>query len=484
MSPDTAFCDATELSERLRSRTLSSVDLLDLYLARIEEHDPALGAVVTRDIEGARTKALEADRRLAAGEPGELLGLPVTIKDAWEVAGLRTTAGAPILRDHVPQQSATAVARLQAAGAIVFGKTNVPPFSGDVQTDNQIFGRTQNPWDLGRTPGGSSGGAAVAVACGFTAFELGSDIGGSIRTPANWTGVYGHKTSWGIVPGRGHIPGPPGTLSTADLGVFGPLARSARDLDKLLLIVAGPDDLAATAWKFSLPTPRATDLRGFRIAALFDDPHCPVDPEVRERLETVAEFLQKAGARVDRTARPFDSLEEIVELYSLMLAPIMASGLPPASIEALEEWAAAEAPYDPRMRFARGAVQSHRTWLSRHEQRVRLQHRMRAFFSDYDVFLSPVVPVAAIAHDDHPDFYGRQIRVGDGSRPYSDLLSWIAPATLAGLPATSAPVGRTTEGLPIGLQIVGPPLEDRTPIAFAAALAARIGGFEPPTRVR
>ena len=483
MTADIAFLDATELAERLRSRTISSLDLLDLYLARIEEYDPPLGAVVTVDADGARERAREADRHLDAGEPGELLGLPVTIKDAWEVAGLRTTAGAPILRDHVPEQSATAVARLQAAGAIVFGKTNVPPFSGDVQTDNEIFGRTQNPWNLERTPGGSSGGAAVAVACGFTAFELGSDIGGSIRTPANWTGVYGHKTSWGIVPGHGHIPGPPGTLSTADLGVFGPLARSARDLDRILSIVAGPDDLRGTAWKFSAPAARVTELRDFRVAALFDDAYAPVDPEVQSKLEAVAQTLEKAGVPVERGAQPFDSLEEIVDLYSLMLAPIMVSGLPDASIEALEALAASDAPYDPRLRFARGAVQSHRTWLSRHERRVRLQHRMRAFFSDYDVFLCPGVPVPAIPHDDHPDFYGRRIAVGADDRPYSDLLSWIAPATLAGLPATSAPVGRTAGGLPVGVQIVGPPLEDRTPIAFAAALAEHLGGFEPPGRV-
>ena len=260
MEDEIAFLGARELARRLRAGEFSSLELLEFYLGRIERLNGPLNAVVTLDSDGAREKARRADARLERGESGALLGLPVTIKDAYEVAGIRTTGGAPVLRDHVPERSATAIERIERAGAIVFGETNVPLFSGDVQTFNEIFGVTNNPWNVERTPGGSSGGAAASVACGFTAFEIGSDIGGSIRTPANWNGIYGHKSSWGLVPARGHIPGPPGALAETDLGVFGPLARTAEDLELLLDIIAGPDEYVGAVWSFSLPPARRSKI--------------------------------------------------------------------------------------------------------------------------------------------------------------------------------------------------------------------------------
>lgn len=484
MDESIAFLGARELARRLRAGEFSSVELLELFLARIEAHNALLNAVVTLDADAAREKALHADAKLERGEGGALLGVPVTIKDAWEVAGMRTTGGAPVFADHVPGRSAAAIERLEREGAVVFGKTNVPLFSGDVQTFNDLFGVTNNPWNHERTSGGSSGGAAVSVACGFSAFEIGSDIGGSIRTPANWNGIYGHKTTWGIVPGRGHIPGPPGAVSETDLGVFGPLARTADDLELLLGLIAGADEHEGQGWSLSLPPARADSLRDFRIAVFFDDEAFPIDAAVRYRLDEAVAALREAGATVDEKARPTGALDPLVEQYFAMLAPIMVQALPQAALDALAERARSGDPSDAATRFARGAVLPHREWLRLHERRVRLRHEMASFFDSFDVLLCPGVPVPAIPHDHGADFYGRRIRVNGEERGYADLLAWIALATLSGHPATSAPIGRTDDGLPVGMQIIGPRFGDRTTIAFAAALAGVIGGYEPPPSVR
>src|SRR5215813_13046429 len=293
---DIAFRSALELVVALRNREVSSRELLDHYLKRVERYNPQINAVVTLDVDRARKRADEADQALARGELwGPLHGLPMTIKDTIETAGLRTTAGAPIHTNHIPAHDAPVVARLKAAGAIVFGKTNTPVFAGDAQTYNPIFGVTNNPWDLTRSPGGSSGGSAAALSAGLTGLELGSDIGGSIRNPAHYCGVYGHKPSYDIIPLRGHIPGPPGLLSGTDIAVLGPLARSAKDLSLVLGLLVGPDEDEGVAWRLELPSPRRGALREYRVAAWLDDPVCPVDNEVRRRLEATVEALRHKG---------------------------------------------------------------------------------------------------------------------------------------------------------------------------------------------
>lgn len=478
-----AFLGARELARRLRAREFSSLELLDFFLERIERHNAPLNAVVTIDADGARDKARAADALLERGEGGALVGLPVTIKDAWEVAGIRTTGGARVYADHVPARSAEAIERLEREGAVVFGKTNVPVFSSDVQTFNEIFGVTNNPWNPERTSGGSSGGAAVAVACGFTAFEIGSDIGGSIRTPANWNGIYGHKTSWGIVPSRGHIPGPPGTASNADLSVFGPLARTADDLELLLGLISGPDSWEGQGWSLNLPPPRTTNLREFRVAVMLEDENFPLDAAVRYRLDEMVAALRDAGVSVDEKACPIPELDSLFAHYFSMLGPIMAQGMPAEVLTALEEAAKNGDPRQAFTRFAAGAVLPHREWLRLHERRVRLQHDLAKFFESFDVLLCPGVPVPAIPHDHGADFYGRKISVNGEERSYADLFAWIALATLSGHPATSAPIGRTDEGLPVGVQIIGPRYGDRTSIAFAGALGSMIGGYEPPAGI-
>ncbi len=480
---DPALAPATELARRIREGEIGSEELVEHYLARIAEHDPRLGAVVTLDAEGARKRAREADRERARGElRGPLHGVPITVKDTLETAGLRTTAGHPRLAGHVPAATAPAVARLLAAGAILLGKTNTPPLAGDWQTHNEIFGATRNPWDPTRTPGGSSGGSAAAVAAGLSALELGSDIGGSIRVPAHWCGVYGHKPSHGIVPHRGHIPGPPGALSEPDLSVVGPLARSPEDLALALACIAGPLPDRAVAWRLELAAPRARRLRDFRVAAWIHDREFEPDPEVADVLEAALEALRREGVRVDDRARPVPHLREALEVYERLLWPVFLAGYPEKTWRSLESLASRVDPDDrtPLAVMARCGTVSHRAWLSAHEARERLRARLGAFFADFDVLLLPVNQVPAIPIDPSEPQSARTIRVGGEVRPYADLFAWVSLATACHLPATVAPAGRSSAGLPVGIQIVGPLLEDRTPLAFAAGLSRRLGGFVPP----
>src|SRR5712691_1458482 len=322
-----SFRSATELAAAIRRKEISSTELLECYLSRIEALNPGLGAVVTLDAERARREAVEADRRLAQGEPaGALHGLPVTVKDCLETAGLRTTCGAAELAGYVPDHDAEAVGRLRRAGAIIAGKTNLPVWASDCQSYNELFGTTNNPWDASRTPGGSSGGAAAAVAAGLCALELGSDLGGSLRIPAAWCGVYTLKPSFGIVPVHGHIPPPPGVLAEVDIGVVGPLARSAADLDLLLAVLAGPDRQEAAAWRLELPAASARDAGQWRVAVWPDEPGWPLDRTVAERLRAAADSLAAAGLSVTE-ARPVD-LGESLDVAQRLIQGGVAGVLP------------------------------------------------------------------------------------------------------------------------------------------------------------
>ncbi len=480
---DLPFASATSLVEALRGKRISSRELLDIYLHRIERYNPKVNAVVTLDEEAARTEALRADEDLARGTShGPLHGLPMTIKDSFETAGMRTTCGAPELAQHVPTRDADAVARLRAAGAVIFGKTNVPIYTADVQSYNEVFGTTNNPWDTARIPGGSSGGAAAALAAGLTGFELGSDIGGSIRNPAHYCGVYGHKPTHSIISARGHIPGPPGTLAPADIAVTGPLGRSADDLDLDLDVLAGPDAAAAVAWRLELPPPRRTSLREYRLAAWLDDPWAPVDAPVRARLEAAVEALRAAGVRVDDRARPGFTLEEAARVFETLLNPVVVAGVPDDTFSGMAAAAAALPPGDDAApaRFLRTATLRHRDWLRANEARHRLRARWAEFFCDYDVLLCPAMPTAAFPHDHAPDAGARTVSVNGEQRRIFEGIAWAGFAGVCLLPATVAPVGRTPEGLPVGVQIVAPYLEDRTAIDIARRMAGVIGGFEPP----
>lgn len=471
---------ATDLVAMLRRRECSARELLDHHLARIAQRNPAINALVTVDVERARTRADAADAAAARGEWwGPLHGLPMTVKDTFETDGMRTTAGFEPLSQHVPSTDAVAVGRLRAAGAVVFGKSNVPVLASDWQSHNPIFGVTRNPWDPSRTPGGSSGGSAAALAAGFTPLELGSDIAGSIRVPSHWCGVYGHKPTHGIIPQRGHVPGPPGTLSAVDLAVMGPMARSAADLGLALDLLAGPLDDVAAGWRLDLPRARHAALRDYRVVAWLDDPTFPVDASVLAPLDAAVTALERAGARVDRR-RPADlHLAEIVGVYLDLLWSILLAGAPPDAFDGLVA-AAGAGGSDAFTSMARSGTLRHRDWLRANELREHVRARLATVFRDYDVLLMPTNQVPAIPHDHSEPQVARSVRINGEDRPYYDLFAWIALATTALHPATTAPVGRTPAGLPVGIQIVGPYLGDRTTIDFAGRLAEVAGGFERP----
>jgi amidase len=448
---DIAMAPAHVLADAVRRRELSSRELLEHCLDRVERFNPALNAVVTLDPDGAHRAADAADAALARGDvTGPLHGVPMTIKDTYETAGMRTTCGLEAW-DHVPERDAEAVRRLRDAGAVIFGKTNAPTLAGDWQTFNPIFGTTNNPWDTTRSPGGSSGGPAAALAAGLTALELGSDIAGSIRLPSNWCGTCGHKSSWGVVPQRGHLPPPPGALADSDLGVMGPMARDVDDLDMALDILAGADGLRATAWRLELPAARAKTLSELRLAVWLDDPAYPVEDEVRSVLESAVTAVRRRGAHIV-DVRPPVALPDVVGLHMELVYPLM----------------------------ERSSKLLHRDWLSANEKRAQLRARIADFFRDVDALLMPVAVVPAIPHDHDKPLAGRKIRTDSGTRPYLDMFGWVGLATVAYLPATVVPVGRTTGGLPVGIQIVGPYLEDRTTLAVARCIEELLGGFVWP----
>lgn len=478
---------ASDCLSALRKREVSSLELVDASIARIEALNPELNAVVATDYDRARDKARAADAARANGNAlGALHGLPMTIKDSLETAGLVTTSGAPELRHHVPDEDAVAVHRALEAGAIVLGKTNLPIYAGDWQTYNAVYGRTNNPWGLARTVGGSSGGAAAAIAAGFVPLEIGSDIGGSIRTPAHYCGVYGHKPSHGIVPGRGHIPGPPGTKSEADLAVVGPLARTAGDLQLALDVIAGPDALMREGWSLSLPASRAERLSELRVGYWLDDPLCPIDASVRYELEATIEALRPQVKLVDIGA-PLQ-LERIVPLYVRLLLgviggdmplPLRAMGRILSPLYALADRLGIETDLVTKS-AVRGMLQCHSDWNRANEGRTKLRWQCRELFQDIDVLLTPIVPVTAFPHQTGGNHLSRRLTVNGEKRPYMDHVCWVALASAAFLPATSAPVGVTPEGLPVNIQIVGPFLGDKTTIRFAELLAELRGGFRPP----
>ena len=480
---EVAFRSASELVGMLRRREISSRELLEIHLARVAKHGKALNAVVCLDEERARADAAAADAELARGRArGPLHGLPITIKDTFETAGLRTTAGAPELANHVPQRDAEAVARLRRAGAVIFGKTNVPYMAGDWQSYNQVYGTTNNPWNAARVPGGSSGGAAAAVATGETPLELGSDIGGSIRVPSHWSGVCGHKPTWGIVPQRGHIPPPPGMFAPPDLNVCGPIARTVDDLSLALDVLAGPSELDAAGWRLELPPARRSRLADYRVTACFQDATYPVDASVRALLESAVERLRRAGVTVRVLDKPPLDLGAARRAYDVLLLPLMAGSFPDSALATFKQLADSAAPDDPSpvVATARAFTASHTTWIRANEERERLRAALHELFRETDVLLLPVNQLPAIPHMHEPDMPLRTLTVNGKSIPYTDLLNWIAPATMCKLPATVVPVGRTPDGLPIGIQIVGSHLEDQTTLDFGRRLAELTGGFTPP----
>jgi amidase len=480
------FAPAGQLARALRERKIGAVELLELHLARMRRVNPAINAIVVTDEEGAREQARRADEALAGGRIlGPLHGLPMTLKDTFEVVGMPATCGIPALRNHLPKADAAVAAALRAAGAIIFGKTNVPEGAGDHQSYNAIYGLTRNPWNLERSAGGSSGGAAAALATGMTPLEVGSDVGGSIRCPAHFCGLFGHKPSYGLVPLFGHIPPPPGTYHEPIMEVAGPLARTAADLELALDAIASPNDLDAKGQVWRLPPARRQKLADFRVALWADAKHYPTDPAYLAAIHAFADDLRRLGAKVTE-ARPVIDPDESNELYVAALFGMWGGGLPDAVFDGYVAAARGLDPHDKSWaaRIGRAAAQSLRDWTRRLDRREHLRRIWEAFFREFDVLLCPVMSTVAFPHDtsgaDHTAQMHRTIKVGKETRPYLDNLIWPGVITLVNLPSTALPMRHRVDGLPAGVQVVSAFLEDRTTLRFARLVEEALGGFVAP----
>lgn len=449
---------ATQLAAGLKRKTFSATELCEASIARIEALDPKVNAVVVRDFERARTEARMADDAIAKDRAGPLCGLPMTVKESFDLRGHPTTWGFEIHRDHRAREDAFAVQRAKAAGAVVLGKTNVPPALADWQSDNPIYGRTNNPHALTHSAGGSSGGSAAAIAMGFSALELGSDIGGSVRVPAAFCGVYGHKTSYRIVSHLGHSPG--GLEPAAPLlAVVGPLARSPADLAMLLDVVAAPDPEDFHN-KLTLPRARHGSLRSFRVFILDHHPVAQVDQEILTAIDTLADDLAREGATVSRKSSLLPDINVTWRTYQAMLHTIITRGQTDAN--------------------GRQPISSH-DWLGHLDMQLRIRRQWADFFRHFDIVLAPAFGTPAFPHTSEPNWRKRPLMINGEPGNFGSQLGWAGIATVANLPSTAIPLGVNAQGLPLACQAIGPFLEDHTCLAFAGmvgreVVSPKIGG--------
>lgn len=474
---DPTFLPATQLAELVRSRKIGALELLDHYIGRVEKHDARINAVVVRDFDRARARARALDAQADRSAP--LFGVPMTTKESFDIEGLPTTRGHMEAKDKPVRKSSIAVRRLQAAGAVIFGKTNVPVDLADWQSYNPVYGTTSNPWNTDHTPGGSSGGSAAALAAGLTGFEIGTDIGGSIRVPAHYCGVFGHKPTFGLLP----IYGDPATSSAAgtDISVMGPMARSASDLAVALDILAAPDP-DETAMTMTLPAPRFTGLKDLRVAVWAEQPGQATDGETTAKLLELADALERQGVTVSRTARPAFDPTEAYRLYLQLLDAAWSVRASDETVVANRKRAAAlgNTANSADDIMVRMVDVTHRTWLGLNETRFQWRRVWSAFFREWDVLLCPVIATAALPHRQDGATWNRRITIDGKEIAYNDMLFW--PGLTGGyhLPGTVAPLGLTKAGLPLGVQIAGPIHGDRSTIAAAALLEQAWMGFRPP----
>ena len=484
------YSSACELLDALQRRVISSRELLEYYFSRIEKYDVnSINSIVYLDIERAMQQAEAADAARMKGENwGKLHGLPMTVKELIEVKNFPWIEGDSGNVGRIGEVNSPTIEALIQEGAIIFGLSNSPQYGRDVQTYNDVYGITSNPWDLTKTPGGSSGGSAAALAADLTSLELGSDIGGSIRTPAHYCGVYGHKPTLGLIP---KIKPLPSRQIQDDLSVVCPLSRSANDLELALSVMAGPEYHHSQAWQLDLPNPRHTSLSDYRVAAWLDDPFFPVDDAVSKRLKMTVEALRSNGIAVDEMARPaIGNFEEVYRIYFSLLMSGTGLEMPHEYLLDLgiREDALGLEQLDIGANRFRSAAVRHRDWLILNQRRHQIRAEWNNFFSEFDIMLMPVTsitapehnPIRAAQNDALPIKDSRKILVNGEERSYWEQLGWISMATMAHLPATVAPIGCSESGLPVGIQIIGPYLGDRTTIDFAQKLSELIGGFIPP----
>ncbi len=479
---DISLVSAKDQAAAVAAGELSAVELLDHTIERYKRHNPTINAVIFADLDQAKARAAELDRQAAAGDQplGPLHGVPMTIKEAWDWIGSPSTSGHPELVDWRPDTNCEPVQRLLDAGAVIYGKTNIPVSMADWQTFNPVYGTTSNPWNPDLIPGGSSGGAAAAVAAGLSAVELGSDIGASIRNPAHYCGIFGHKPTYGLVPIAGH--GSPGNPAELDIGVGGPLARYADDLELALSVVAGPNRLDATGWRLDLPPARTVDPRELRVAVMLESPCVVQDCELTDQLRATVDALADLGVQVDHDARPDIDIERSHEVYLMLLRAATGTEY---SAEAFadqrghaERWDQGERDY--RAIAGKAITMSHWEWAAWHREREHLRLAWDDFFTRYDLLLCPTAASAAYPHDQQGERVDRTIPVNGGQESTLDQLFWAGWSCGVLLPGTVAPAGLTASGLPCGLQIVAGHLRDREGIAFARFMERELGGFTTP----
>jgi amidase len=474
------FQSAVAIARQIRERKLSASDALEHFLARVAKYNPRINAIIWLDADRARARAKAADAALAKGEIwGPLHGVPMTVKESYNVAGSPTTWGDPNLKNNVTETSALAVERLEKAGVVLFGKTNVPRLLADHQSYNAIYGTTNNPWDLSRTPGGSSGGSAAALAAGLTGIDVGSDIGGSIRNPAHFCGVFGLKPTWGVVAPKGQAL--PGSHAYADISVVGPLARGADDLEIALDAMSGADEIDGVVWKLDLPVCGAASLRDLRVAVKLRDPNCEVDAQYLDKLQGLVDALAKRGAKI-KEAEPTLDTARLHEIYILLLRAATSARTPD---EDIERWRSAAAALGPGKELyldlmVRGNTLQHRDWLKLNNERHGLRRAFAAFFKDWDILLCPVGVSAAVPHDHAGERWQRTISVNGKPVPSTTNLFWAGYSSLVYLPSTVGPVGFIGSGLPVGYQAIAASGCDKSAIAFSRLIEKEIVGFIPP----
>jgi amidase len=475
------FRSATELGRLLRAGKLTSQALLDQCLDQYARHNGALNAVVVTDIARARKAAAAADRRLKKGKPlSPFDGVPMTAKESFDWTGTPSTWGDPRFKDNIASADAVAITRLTGAGAVIYGKTNVPLMLADWQSFNAIYGTTNNPWDVTRSPGGSSGGSATALATGMSALEIGSDIGASIRNPAHYCGVYGHKPTYGIVPYQGHLL--PGIVEPGDISVAGPLARSARDLAVMLKLLAGPVGADARGYALALPPARQKSLKEFRVAVMVTDTQSEVDLDVQDLIGKLTQFLGKRVKTLSTTARPQFTTKEAMDVYIALLRSATSRRQSDAEFANNHKKVAASDPLDDSYltKMLRAYVLSHRDWLKVNERRHQMRLLWDQFFEDWDVMICPAAASAAFPHDHEGERHERKITVNGKRVATTDQLFWAGYSGCFYLPSTVAPMGLTPQGLPAGIQIITRAYGDMTSIRFAELLEKEYGGFVPP----
>ncbi|MCP5025210.1 MAG: amidase [Actinomycetia bacterium] len=478
---DITLRSAGDQAAAVAAGEISATELLDATLDRYERLNPAINAVVFTQLDVARARAADADIATAGGQSwGPLHGVPMTIKEAWDWVGAPSTSGHPDLVDWRPERNSEAVGRLLDAGAIIYGETNLPVSMADWQTFNPVYGTTGNPWNPDLVAGGSSGGAAAALAAGLTALEMGSDIGASIRNPAHYCGVFGHKPTYGLVPIAGH--GSPGNITELDIGVGGPMARYASDLQLGLDIMAGAGGFNAVGWKLDLPAPRKTHPNEIRAAVMLESPCVVQDQELTDQLATTVDALAEIGVQVDHHARPNLDIGRAHEVYLMLLRAATGTEYPADAYESQRQhatrWEAGDRDY--RAVAGKAITASHWEWARWHRERE--EHRLAwdRFFDDYDVLLCPTAASAAYPHDHEGERADRTIPVNGGQESTIDQLFWAGLSGNVYLPGTVAPAGFTASGLPCGLQIIGGHLRDRETIAFAALMERELGGYQTP----